>query len=265
MNNTTPFQLLLFHRDIAYSKTCVAEGVDGLIIDLETKGKAERQTGFDTEINAHTLVDLEEVKTLADAHILCRINGPGPDTRQEIRDVLNAGADEIIVPMIRHLDEAHAVVEAISGAAGITLMVETVEALGFIPELCALPIDRIYVGMNDLQISRGSETLFDPLIDGSIDRIRTDVRGVQFGFGGLTLRGHGDPVPVHYLVSELARMQANFTFLRRSFYRDVIGHSPKVVFDQMRKDVQQAHTLDALQVSAELDRLTTIVRAMKAA
>lgn len=265
MQNPAPFQLILFHRDLAFSKASVAAGVDGLVIDLENKGKVARQVGFDTEINSHSLADLEAVKAIAGAHVLCRINGPGPDMGREIADALRAGADEIIVPMIRHTDEAGAAVEAVSGAARITLMVETTEALGLIPALCALPIDRIYVGLNDLRISRGSASIFEPLIDGLLDRIRVDVQGVQFGFGGLTLRGRGDPLPVHHLVGNLARLRADFTFLRRSFYCDVVGQTPKSALSLIRHEVQEARARGTAQVSAEFDWMKAAIRAMAAA
>lgn len=250
---------------MAFSRECVAKGVDGLIVDFETRGKAVRQNGFDTEINHHTLADLEAVRTLRGAHLMCRINGPGPGTCDEIADVLRAGADEVIVPMIRSLDEARTVVEAVSGAARITIMVETVEALGIVPALCNLPIHRIYVGLNDLHISQKSATLFAPLIDGSLDRIRADVDGVQFGFGGLTLLGRGDPLPVHHLVGGLARLKADFTFLRRSFYRDVAGQNPKDAMDQMRTAVSAARARDATETQAAFDALKSAVYALEMA
>jgi hypothetical protein len=267
VNAFTPFQLLLFHRDIAFSKTALDQGIDGLIVDFENKGKTARQVGFDTEINFHTLNDLDAVRTLSDAHILCRINGSENRSDQEISDVLNAGADEIIVPMIRSLDEAKAVLDAVTGAARITLMVETSQALGIVTQLCTLPVDRIYVGLNDLMISRGSATIFEPLIDGTLDEIRADIadaNGVQFGFGGLTLRGQGDPLPVQYLTDELARNRADFTFLRRSFYRDLGDQTGGDVLCQMRTDIAAARARDATQSRIAFDNLKAAVCEMGA-
>lgn len=257
-----PFQLLLFYRDVAFSAACVGAGVDGLIIDLENRSKSARQLGFDTEINTHTLADLEAAKALKGAQVLCRINGPSPDMSREIADVLCAGADEIIVPMIKHMDEAQAAVEAISGAAKITLMVETVEALAFVPALCALPIERIYVGLNDLRISRGSASIFEPLVDATLEQIRADVQGVQFGFGGLTLPGRGDPLPVHHLVGALARMRADFTFLRRSFYRDAMDLTAKDALGLIRQEIAQARAKDAAQMRIEFEAMKAAITAM---
>lgn len=260
MQDISPFQLLLFHRDIASSQIYTDAGADALIVDLENKGKGARQAGFDTEINTHQIIDLESVKSETNAHVMCRINGPNKNTSAEVRDVLNAGADEIIVPMIRHIDQARSAVDSISGNAMITLMIETQEALSFVPALCSLPIDRVYIGLNDLQISRGTASIFSSLVDGSLDKVRSDVNGIQFGFGGLTLRGMGYPLPVSHLVADLARLNADFTFLRRSFYRDVKTHSPKVALAQIKKDVRDAKQRNQAQIATDYLALETAIQ-----
>ncbi|MEO0667963.1 MAG: aldolase/citrate lyase family protein [Pseudomonadota bacterium] len=260
MTTSGAFEMLLFHRDVAFSKACLNGGAGGLIVDLETRGKAVRQDGFDTQISVHDLHDLEAAKSIPGAHVLCRINGPGPDTTREVADVLAAGADEIIFPMIRHPDEAKALVDAVAGAARVTLMVETVEALACVADLCALPTDRIYVGLNDLQISLGTSSIFDVMQDGRLDAIRTDVQGVEFGFGGITLRGKGSPLPVRHLVGALARLDADFTFLRRSFYRDVEGRDPVLSLRQMHEDMQIARTRAPGQVAADHNAMRAAVQ-----
>jgi hypothetical protein len=265
MTGISPFQLLLFHRDVVSSQIYTDAGVDALIVDLENKGKGARQVGFDTEINTHNLFDLETVKDKTNAHVMCRINGPNPDMKLEIADVLSAGADEIIVPMIRNIDQACAAVDCVSGDAKITLMVETQEALSFVPALSALPIDRIYIGLNDLQISRGTVSIFSSLIDGSLDKVRSGVKGVQFGFGGLTLRGMGDPLPVSHFVADLARLRAEFTFLRRSFYRDVRTQNPSDALRQMKEDIHDAKQRNQVQVASDYQALKTAVRELEAA
>ena len=47
----------------------------------------------------------------------------------------------------------------------------------------------------------------------------------NLGFGGLTLPGHGRPIATELLAGEMARLGADFTFLRRSFLRD-LGDRP---------------------------------------
>jgi hypothetical protein len=81
----------------------------------------------------------------------------------------------------------------------------------------------VYVGLNDLRIDRGSNDLFEPLIDGTVERIRAHVDGPRFGVAGLTLPDRGAPVPSRLLAAELIRLRADFTFLRRSFLADTAG------------------------------------------
>ena len=268
MTMCKPFQLLLFHRDFAFSKACVEGGIDGLIVDFEHKGKDARQLGFDTEINRHSLADLAAIRAIKDAHILCRINGPDGNALdamiREINDVIDAGADEIIVPMIRKFDEAQAVARAVNRRARITLMVETREALDLVADLCELPIHRIYVGLNDLRISRQSPSIFAPMIDGTLDAIRADVDHVDFGFGGLTLAGQGSPLPVAHFVDDLARQRADFTFLRRSFYRDVGDQCPTQTLDRMRQDIHEARARTSAKVDLDYNRMRAAVRAIEA-
>ena len=40
---------------------------------------------------------------------------------------------------------------------------------------------------------------------------------------GLTLVQHGYPIPCRLLIAEMARIDCEFTFLRRSFHRDMVG------------------------------------------
>ena len=47
-----------------------------------------------------------------------------------------------------------------------------------------------------------------------------------FGVGGLTLPGHGDPVPVELLAGEILRVGSQFSFLRRSFLVHLASSPP---------------------------------------
>ena len=97
------------------------------------------------------------------------------------------------------------------------------------------PLSRLYVGLNDLMIDRRSPTLFAALVDGTVERVRGAVPArIPFGVAGLTLPERGYPVPCRLLAAELARLDAAFTFLRRSFIADVAGRDlavelPRVV------------------------------------
>ena len=93
------------------------------------------------------------------------------------------------------------------------------------------PLSRVYVGLNDLAIDRRSPSIFSAILDGTVERVRRASR-VPFGFAGLTLPDAGYPIPCRLLAGELVRLDCDFTFLRRSFRRDVAG---KVLGDEVAR------------------------------
>ena len=68
------FQLFLFSTDKDVILPAVAAGISGIVIDWENKGKYERQYGIDTQINYDSPETLQYVRSVTDAHIICRIN-----------------------------------------------------------------------------------------------------------------------------------------------------------------------------------------------
>ena len=74
-------------------------------------------------------------------------------------------------------------------------------------ELARRPLSRVYVGLNDLRIDRGSNELFEPLVDGTVEYVRNCVRGPRFGVAGLTVPHLGSPVPSRLLAAELTTLK----------------------------------------------------------
>jgi hypothetical protein len=219
---TGSFSLFLFSTDPPLIRAAAEAGVRGFVVDWERAGKRDRQRGADTQINGDTLDDLRRVRRVTDAQVLCRINGFGDTTPSEVEDAVGAGADEILLPMVRRSQEVEAVLELVAGRCGVGILVETEEAVAQADELGRLPISRAYLGLNDLAIERGSENIFEAVADGTVEAVRRSFR-VPFGFAGLTLPERGHPVPCRLLVAEMARLSCDFTFLRRSFLRDTAG------------------------------------------
>src|SRR5204863_8938020 len=95
------FDLFLFSTEPGLIRTTVAAGVTGIVVDWERAGKRERQRGADTEINHDTAEDLRRVRASTQATVLCRINGVGETTEDEVALAAEAGADEARGPMGR--------------------------------------------------------------------------------------------------------------------------------------------------------------------
>jgi hypothetical protein len=217
--------LLLFTVDPSWGRDVVAAGAAGIVVDWERRGKARRQRGENTQINQDTPDDLSRMRAATDRLLVCRINGHGPWTPSEVDDAVSRGADEILLPMVRTVEEVDRTLDLVAGRCGLGILVETQDAVDRSADLARRPLSRIYVGLNDLRIDRRSSELFRPLVDGTVDAVRAVV-AQPFGVGGLTLPGGGFPVSADLLAAELVRMGTDFTFLRRSFTADMAGRDP---------------------------------------
>jgi hypothetical protein len=214
------FELVLFSVDPDTVRAAVAAGVESVIVDWEYRDKHARQAGANTEINRFGLADLARVRAATDAHVIVRINAFGEDTAREVRAAVERGADEILLPMVRTVGEVEKCLDLAAGRCPVGILVETIAACHVAERLGRLPLARVYMGFNDLAIDRGSTNIFQPLVDGTVDTVRRHFR-VPFGFAGLTRADGGEPIPCRLLIAELARHECSFTFLRRSFHRDV--------------------------------------------
>ncbi|HWH30201.1 MAG TPA: aldolase/citrate lyase family protein [Mycobacteriales bacterium] len=212
--------LLLFTADPARAAAAVPAGLAGIVVDWERRGKARRQEGEDTQINEHTAADLARVRAATTGRVVCRLDAVGPHTAGQVDDAVRLGADEVLLPMVRRPEEVDAALDAAAGRCGVGVMVETQDAVECVRAIARRPLRRVYVGLNDLRIDRGSTSLFEPLVDGTVDAVRAAV-DVPLGVAGLTRVGGGAPVPSRLLAGELVRLGASFTFLRRSFIADV--------------------------------------------
>ena len=233
------FELLLFSTDPATVREAVAAGVDGIVVDWERRGKSSRQQDADTQINADTADDLRGVRAATAAPIICRINGPCETTGDEVDAAIEAGATEVLLPMVRRRDEVEVLLEKVDGRCGLGILVETVAAVKAAESLAELPLTRVFIGLNDLAIERRTPNLFTALADGTVDDLRRRFR-IPFGFGGLTLPELGRPIPCRLLIAEMARLECSFSFLRRSFLRDIRRRSMAREVPRIREALERA-------------------------
>lgn len=230
--------LFLFTVDPSWGRDVVAAGAAGIVVDWERRGKARRQLGEGTQINEDTPDDLSRMRAATPGRLICRINGFGPWTAGEVDDAVRRGADEILLPMVRATDEVDRTLELVDDRCGLGILIETQDAVDLAAGFAGRPLSRIYVGLNDLRIDRCSDSLFRPLVDGTVDAVRAQVAH-PFGVGGLTLPGRGFPVSSDLLAAELVRTGADFTFLRRSFTADMAGRDPFVEVPLLRAAVDR--------------------------
>jgi hypothetical protein len=234
------FELVLFSTNPDLIRSADENGVDAFIVDWEARGKEARQSGFDTQVNHDTLEDLKSVRRSTARTVLCRLNSFGDETAEEVRKAIEAGADELLLPMITSPEQPLRVLEMVDGACGVGILVETPEAVCCADRLAALPLSRVYVGLNDLAISRNLPNIFSAVSDGTVEQVRRYFKATPFGFGGLTLPERGFPIPARLLISEMARLNCQFSFMRRSFWRDTAGRDLAVEIPRLKEAIQAA-------------------------
>lgn len=201
-------------------------GVDRIFVDLEYIGKAERQGGMDTVQNHHTIEDIQRVRSVVvKSELLVRCNPIHEATAEygssaeEIEGIVAAGADIIMLPYFKTVAEVETFVSLVNGRARTMLLVETPEAVENIDGILSVKgIDEVFVGLNDLSLGYGQSFLFEPLADGTVEKLCLKFRecGLPYGFGGIASPGKG-LVHTEHIVGEHYRLGSTAAILSRSF------------------------------------------------
>jgi hypothetical protein len=217
-------ELVLFMRDPGNVSRAFDGGIHNFIVDMEWRGKEGRQAGADTQIDpasAEDLVAISDASARARARVSCRVNPLGPWTAAEIEHAAACGVARIFLPMVRNAGEVDAFVRLVAGRCETAILIETQEAVVDAPNIAKVPVEAVYVGLNDLSINRGTPNIFPPLIDGTVERMHELFADRKFGFGGVTGVDFGKPLPCRLLLQEMVRLDCSFSFLRRSFMNDL--------------------------------------------
>lgn len=201
-------------------------GVDRIFVDMEYIGKSERQGGMDTVQSHHTVQDVRNIRSvIRRAQIMVRLNPIHEGTAeyccsaQEIDEAIDAGADVLMLPYFKTPEEAGLFLKTVAGRVHTILLVETPEAVERIDEILGLEgIDEVYVGLNDLSLGYGQKFMFEPLANGTVDRLVEKFRekALPYGFGGVASLGKG-LLPSEYVIREHYRLGSECTILSRSF------------------------------------------------
>ncbi len=261
MSAAHPFELLLFTAVPEVAAAAHAAGIDGVVVDLEHRGKVARQVGADTEVNRFTPAHVARCREATTGHLVCRINAVGDWTADEVAAVIADGADEVLVPMIRTPDDVTPVIDMVGGRAQVGALVETPQAVETAPDIAALGLSRVYLGLNDLAIARRSPNLFTAIADGTVETVAQAMAetGTPFGFAGLTLPDRGHPVPCRLLIGEMVGLGCRHAFMRRSFLRDVPVERFAEGVAEIRAALATAALRTAAQRTADREDLVTAI------
>ena len=200
-------------------------GVPRIMVDLEHMGKKERQGGLGTFISDHQPQDVGKVRAAAPrAHLIVRVNPIHSASAFEINQAIAAGADSLMLPMFEEASTLRTFADLVAGRARCIALLETRRALATLPEWAGLAgLDEIYVGLNDLHRQLGQRFMFEPLADGTLDRIARTARSAdkRLGFGGIARLDEG-LLPGRVVLGEHLRLGSTSVILSRTFNREML-------------------------------------------
>lgn len=229
-------------------------GVDWIFIDMEFIGKDSRQGGLDTVQNHHTVEDVRNIKNaITKSKLMVRVNPIHealknyPSSKDEIDAVIKAGADIIMLPFFKTVEEVRAFINSVGGRAKTLLLVETVEAAGLIDEILEVPgIDMIHLGLNDLHLEKGMKFMFELLADGTVDILGSKIKakGISFGFGGIAQLNTG-MLPGAEVLKEHYRLGSSMVIVSRSFCNTDVVTDLDEVRAIFQKGIKEIRDLEA--------------------
>lgn len=219
-------KLMYITNQASVAQIAEKAGVDRIFVDMEFIGKAKRQGGMDTVQSHHTVEDVKRIKeAVSTADVMVRINPIHNETEDymssvsEIDAVIEAGADIIMLPYFKTIEEVMTFLKFVDGRVKTLLLIETPEAAELIDEILILDgVNEIFVGLNDLSLGYGKVFMFEVLADGTVERIcrKCEDAKIPYGFGGIAALGKGD-LPAEYIIKEHYRLGSTCVILSRSF------------------------------------------------
>ena len=236
-------KLMYITNKPAVAQIAEAAGVDWIFLDMEFIGKDARQGGLDTVQNHHTVKDIENIKTaVKTAKVLVRVNPihdalPNyPSSKDEIDASIQAGADILMLPFFKTIEEVKKFIGYVNGRAKTLLLMETVEAANLVDEILDIPgVDMIHLGLNDMHLELGMKFMFELLANGTVEKLgkKIEAKGIPFGFGGIATLD-GGALPGSMVLKEHVRLGSSMVIVSRSFCNtDVVTdlNEVKRIFD----------------------------------
>lgn len=239
-------------------------GVNRIWIDLETLGKEERQKEINSVKSHHSIHDIEVIAPkLFRAEMLVRVNPWNDNSKKEINDVITAGAQIIMLPMWKSVDEVKNFIDAIAGRVRNAILLETKEAEECLDDVLKLDgIDEIHIGLNDLHLSYGLTFMFELLTNGTVERIIDKIKkkGIPYGFGGISHLGDG-LIPAEMIIMEHYRLGSTRAILSRGFCDQTkpLNIVEKEFIENMNKLRSFEKTIDINKFESNRQQLLNVV------
>lgn len=235
-------KLMYITNNVEVARIAQKHGVDRIWVDLETLGKNERQGHIDSVKSHHSISDIKRIVPILDkSEMLVRVNPINENSEEEINQVIDAGADIIMLPMWKSKNEVISFLKYVNGKTKTVLLLETKEAVECLDDVLNMGgFDEIHIGLNDLHLSYGQVFMFQLLTDGTIENLCNKIKkyNIPYGFGGIAKLGTGD-LPAENVIQEHYRLGSTRAILSRSFCNvdnfNSIEDTDNVFFENIEK------------------------------
>ena len=218
--------------------------IDWIFIDLETIGKKDRQIGRDTVLSNHSITDISRIKNIIhNTKIVVRCNPIGKWSKNELDAIncLDAEIDMVMLPFFKTRDEVKIFIDLLdTSKIKPALLVETLDAIANLEDILKLyPFEYVHIGLNDLNIERGTVSMFEPFIDGLMSKVTSILRNnnQNFGIGGIGKIGSNIFPTPECLINEHLRLKSNGVILSRSFKGTFIEEQKNIFKMELAKSV----------------------------
>ena len=244
-----PLKLMYLTNDPQVAAIAQAAGVDRIFLDLELRGKEERQGHLDTVISHHSIEDVRRLKAvLTSAQLLVRVNSMYAGSEAEINKVIADGADIVMLPYFKTVKEVSDFVSVCKGRVKTCLLFETPEAVEHIDEILAVPgIDEVHVGINDLHLGYHLNFMFELVANGTVETLcrKFAEKGIPYGFGGVGRPGSNVALPAERILAEHYRLGSSQVILSRAFCDMSKIHDRSHLADDFKAGVDDIRACEA--------------------
>lgn len=245
--------------------------IDWIFIDLEIIGKKERQLGRDAVFSNHSLSDVHKIKIkINNTKILVRCNPIGIWSKDEFDEINSRGSeiDMVMLPYFKTIEEVKVFIDLIdTSKIKPALLVETIDAINNLDEILKIfPFSYIHIGLNDLNIERGTISMFEPYVDGLIKKISSIcIKNNQiFGIGGIgKIAADMSPSPKH-LLNEHIRLNSKGVILSRSFKGSFCEETKDIFKKELSNSIKDFRNYEKIANNLNIKQLAESYELMKA-
>jgi hypothetical protein len=244
----------LFTNDARLATAAAAAGIERIGLDLEKFGKLDRQKGLGTRLSEHSIGEAAAVYAGIPAEgRFARINPVNADSKDEIEQIIAAGAKVLMLPYFHSVGEVEFFVNAVAGRAKTIGLAETLGSLAAIPEIVRPGLlNEVHFGFTDLGIAMRKDhwgVLRDQRLIAAAEILR-DLK-MPFGVAGFARPADKSlPFPPSAFIGAVAGLGASRALISRSFLRPVLKQ------DELAKDLADLRAfLDRLSDAASSSQL----------